>query len=155
MKRDASKILVLTGKAKKHIFQTDGTENVKNESCLELLDKVGLDVGPEGAYYCGCGYAGQGEDESIVDFNIPATGQPGLWCQWVPTEDGTGIGWNGAEKFYNYVEWLDYLIKHFLKPWGLVLNGEVEWQGEDQGDVGKIIVKDNVVTTKKAKITWE
>jgi hypothetical protein len=154
MKRDASKIPTLTGKTKGRIFN-DSTDDAKNVHCLDLLAKVGLDVGPEGAYYCGTGSYGQGEDSSVVDYNWPPTGQPGLWCQWVPTEDGTGIEWNGSEKFYEYVKWLEYIINHFLKPWGLTLNGEVEWQGEEREDRGMIIVKDNVVTTKKAKVTWE
>jgi hypothetical protein len=38
---------------------------------------------------------------------------------------------------------LEYLIDHFLAPWGYVLNGEVNWQGEREDDTGKIIVADN------------
>ena len=30
------------------------------------------------------------------------TTYPGIWCQWVPTDDGKGIEWDGGEKFYNY-----------------------------------------------------
>lgn len=77
----------------------------------------------------------------------PFEGRPGLWCDWQPNSDGTAIIWSGAEKFYNYVEWLEYIIKHFIEPWGNKLNGEVEWYGEDRDDVGKIIVKDNKVET--------
>lgn len=71
---------------------------------------------------------------------------PGYYCQWVPTEDGIGIEWDGGEKFYEYVEWLEYIIKHFLEPKGYVLNGAVRYQGEEIGDVGRIEVKDNQVT---------
>lgn len=70
---------------------------------------------------------------------------PGIWCQWVPTEDGAGIEWDGAEKFYDYTEWLVYLIENFLKPWGYVLNGKMNWEGERRDDVGTIYVKDNKV----------
>lgn len=70
---------------------------------------------------------------------------PGSWCQWVPTEDGTGIEWDGTEKFYSYTEWLEYLVEHFLKPWGLVLSGSVVWHGEESGDSGVIYAKDNRV----------
>lgn len=62
-----------------------------------------------------------------------------------------GIAWNGHEKFYDYVEWLEYLVENFLKPWGYKLNGTVTWQGEDSGDFGKIIVKENVVSTKRGR----
>ena len=109
---------------------------------------VGLPIGKEGGYFVsGGGFAGQNRDASIVDYNEPPDGQPGLWCQWVPTEDGTAIEWNGTEKFYDYVEWITYLIEHFLGPWGYVLNGSVFWRGEDTTDVGTIEIHDNKVTT--------
>jgi hypothetical protein len=108
---------------------------------------VGLAVGPEGAYFVGEGGSfGQDSGPDVLDHNSPPTGQPGLWCQWVPTADNTGIVWDGGEKFYNYTEWLTYLIDHFLAPAGYVLNGEVEWQGEEPDDIGKLVVKDNQVS---------
>ena len=85
----------------------------------------------------------------------PHEGMPGLWCDWVPNEDGTALEWNGAEKFYDYVPWIKYLIENFIKPWGLTVNGEVEWEGEESGDLGLIVVKDNVVTTKEGKVVYE
>lgn len=78
--------------------------------------------------------------------------QPGLWCHWIISEDGTKLKWNEAEKFYYYIEWLKYLINHFFEPWGIKLNGEIEWQGEDPDDFGKIIVTDNIVNTKIGRI---
>lgn len=117
---------------------------------------VGLLVGNDGEYFVGAqGFAGQEHDDSIIDYNTPPSTQPGLWCQWIPTEDGTAIVWDGGEKFYEYVEWLEYLINNFLAPWGYVLNGEVEWFGEDANDRGKIVVSNNVVKTKVAKIVYE
>lgn len=82
-------------------------------------------------------------------------GCPGGYCQWVPTDDGEAIVWDGNEKFYDYIEWIEYLIKKFLKPWGYVLNGEVEWVGEHPRDVGKIEVKDNEVIVCDGKIIYE
>lgn len=87
--------------------------------------------------------SGQRRDDSILDYNYSE--QPGLWCQWVIEEDGFELEWNGAEKFYNYIEWLEYLIDRFFEPWGIRLDGEIEWQGEDISDRGKIVVTDNVV----------
>lgn len=117
---------------------------------------VGLGVGPEGAYFVGAkGFAGQEHSSDIVDYNSPPEGQPGLWCQWVPTEDNAGIEWNGMEKFYDYTEWLQYLIHHFLAPAGYVLNGEVEWQGEDPSDIGKIVVKDNEVSERAGRVVYD
>lgn len=77
--------------------------------------------------------------------------QPGLWCQWVPNDEGTAIVWDEGEKFYSYVEWIEYLIAHFLAPWGYKLNGEVRWVGEDSSDRGIILVADNVVKVGIAK----
>lgn len=76
---------------------------------------------------------------------------PGIWCDWVPSKDRTSIVFNGSEKFYNYVEWIKYLIRAFLAPNGFVLNGTVKWRGEDMDDLGRIIVKDNVVSTEKVE----
>lgn len=113
---------------------------------------AGLPVGKDGGYFVGeGGVAGQGEGgfgvlpKGVLDFNREPTEQPGLWCQWVPNEDGTEIEWDGGEKFYHYVDWLDYLIEHFLSPWGYTLEGEVEWRGEDWEDTGTISVSGNVV----------
>lgn len=66
-------------------------------------------------------------------------------CQWVPTDDGTGIEWDGGEKFYDYIPWIEYIVATYLVPWGYVLNGSVRWSGEEVTDVGTIVVKDNVV----------
>jgi hypothetical protein len=125
-------------------------------------EAVGLPVGPDGGYYVGaidlnnkdiC--AGQDfKSPNVTNSNSPPQGQPGLWCQWVPTEDDDGIEWNGGEKFYEYVEWLEYLIENFLKPWGYVLNGTVFWYGEDHNDRGKIFVLDNEVNSCEGRIVY-
>lgn len=70
---------------------------------------------------------------------------PTLYCQWIPTEDGTGIEWDGVEKFYYASEWLTYLIANFLEPWGYVLNGSVPWVGTTLGTKGTLYVRNNVV----------
>jgi len=117
---------------------------------------VKLPIGVEGGYFVGdTEDFGQGRTPDIIDYNSPPNGQPGLWNQWVPNEDGTAITWDGGEKFYSYVEWLRYIIGHFLAPWGYVLNGEVTWSGEEQGDVGIIICKNNKVAVKHGKIVYE
>lgn len=108
-----------------------------------VREAVGLPVGKEGEYF-----VGDEGGSSVLDHNGAPEGQPGLWCQWVPVQDATGgsrIEWDGGEKFYNYEEWLKYLVKHFLKPWGYELNGEVHWQGEDGDDRGVIYAKNNKV----------
>ena len=59
---------------------------------------------------------GQERDETVIDGNNPPPGQPGLWCQWVPTEDGAALQWDEGEKFYCAPEWMAYLIDTFLRP---------------------------------------
>jgi hypothetical protein len=164
MKRDVSKLYEL----------------YKGEGGNPFLPKEQT-YGNEGEYFVGgTGHAGQDRDDSIINYNespgivIKSNDedfgtywsrrtkqiedglcQPGLWCQWTTNEEGTCLEWDGGEKFYNYVEWLKYLINHFFEKWGVKLNGEITWEGEESEDMGKIIVVDNVVTVKVARITYE
>ncbi len=98
------------------------------------------------------------EDKNlIINYNEPPTGQPGLWCQWVPevSNEKSVLVWDGNDKFYDYIEWLEYLIKTFFIPWGYFLNGQVEWQGEESDDFGKIILENNKVIIKNGKKIFE
>ena len=103
--------------------------------------------------------------KDIINSNSPPDGQPGLWCQWIPTEDGEAIEWNGSEKFYDSAQWMKYLIEHFIgsEPkarkeldflTGHVCNGEIRAQGEDPNDRWKLIVKDNKVFKAEAIVTF-
>lgn len=103
----------------------------------------------------------------IIDHNSPDDSQPGLWCQWVPTDDGTAIEWDGNEKFYCSVEWMTYLIDHFLSPTAIakteleflqanhIVNGKIAAEGEDSGDVWQLVVKDNKVSVKQGRIVYK
>jgi hypothetical protein len=105
--------------------------------------------GVEGEFYVGSRENfGQNKTPDIVDFNSPPVTQPGLWCQWRPTEDRLHIEWDGNEKFYNYVEWIKYLISKVLAPRNYYLNGTVDWQGEDNGDSGQIVILNNDVSIR-------
>jgi len=138
-----------TRRMKRRAIDTVAMPDIKREA-------VGLTVGKEGGYFVGNEHSlGQVCSADVLDYNSPPDGQPGLWCQWEPNEAGTAIVWDGGEKFYDYVKWIEYLIEHFLKPWGYVLSGEVEWIGEDPDDRGKIICRNNAVTTKRALITYQ
>jgi hypothetical protein len=134
--------------------------------------------GIDGEFFVGGkGWAGQDQDDSIIDYNT-APGQlgyvkyqrqktldeikrkinngecqPGLWCQWILT-DNEELQWDGNEKFYDYVEWLKYLINNFFEEWGIKLNGEVTWIGEDSNDRGKIVVEDNKVRIFEMEMTY-
>lgn len=93
-------------------------------------------------------------DTSIKNYNVPPSTQPGLWCQWT-TDDGETLVWDENEKFYNYVVWMKYLIENIFKKWGIVLNGSVNWSGEDSDDLGQLIVTDNVVTIKEGEVIYK
>jgi len=160
MKRDVNKLMELYQGKYGNPFATDNTpESIYGEF---------------GEYFAmNDNDHGQRSDNSILDYNRapgeesgfisatriqsnyqsvkPKIGQPGLWCQWIIEGDGYELEWNGAEKFYNYIEWLKYLIDRFFEPWGIKLNGEIEWQGEDMSDRGKIGVIDNIVKTYKVE----
>ena len=71
--------------------------------------------------------------------------RPPIYCQWKPTTDGSGIEWDGNEKFYAWREWLQYIVAHFLQPWGYELSGEVRWRGESEDDAGTIYAKANQI----------
>lgn len=118
---------------------------------------VGLPIGKDGEYFVGGkGHAGQDHDKSIIEYNNPPSTQPGLWCHWTPSEFDRGIiVWDGGEKFYDYIEWLQYLIKNFLEPWGHTINGIVRWSGEDKEDIGEIVVSNNVVRIRRARMVWD
>jgi hypothetical protein len=102
--------------------------------------------------------------DSVWNSNKPPAGQPGLWCQWIPTGNGGHIEWDGGEKFYHAEMWIKYLIEEFLEEnpdrdvaamvkaderfkdftFNHVVNGLVEAQGEDPVDRWDLIVEDNV-----------
>jgi hypothetical protein len=92
-------------------------------------------------------FAEEEHDRAGSDGKPPAT-----YCQWIPTEDGSGLEWDGAEKFYYYGEWLEYLIAHFLKPWGYTLNGTVQYDGWTEGVTGAISVMDNAVVVTREEV---
>jgi len=106
--------------------------------------------GVDGEYYVhGGGSFGQAQEDSVVEYNSSPGSQPNLWCQWVPSDDRLHIRWDGGEKFYDYVEWLSWIIDRVLAPRGYHLSGEVEWQGEDSRDIGKITVDRNTIRTAR------
>jgi len=85
--------------------------------------------------------------------------QPDSWCGWfVVDKDGFHdlLGefnpdesvlrtWDGLIKFYDYTEWLEYLIKNLFEPNGYTVNGEVQWDGDERDDTGTITITNNKV----------
>ena len=62
--------------------------------------------------------------------------------------------WDRGEKFYNYIEWLEYIIENFVKTQDkLKVNGYLVYMGEDVHDIGIIEVKNNRVKKYSCKRT--
>ena len=83
--------------------------------------------------------------QALHEARMSGDAQPDLWCQWTPTDDGQAIVWDGGEKFERHWTWLEYLLRHFLIPWGYVVTGRVDWEGPYEGEAGSIYVVDNEV----------
>lgn len=120
------------------------------------LDKVTFDFlkklnetrfGIEGEFYVK-------RDLNIICGNEPPRTQPGLWNQWIPTEDRMHIEWNGGVKFYNDIEWIEYIISKVLAPRGYVLNGTVHYQDRESSDYGNIVIFDNIVNGKRLIVDY-
>lgn len=153
---------------------TEMVDNGKGEFIVP--DRTALEIyGIDGAFFAkDDGQCGQSHDRTIIDYNLPPgtpernydklsigqiidaednaikknNAQPSLWCNWWINEKDV-LEWNGAEKFYNYIEWLEYLIRNFFQPWGVLLNGKIKWSGEDDEDMGNIFVTNNIVNPEK------
>lgn len=134
------------------------TEFLKNLGSTRRMKRtLSPNYGIDGEFYVyGKGNFGQDKEENIVDYNEPPSTQPGLWCDWVPVINYDGppkaisIAWNGSEKTYNYIKWIQYIVENFLLPFDYWLEGEVVWQGEEIFDRGLIkIEKENLLISRK------
>ena len=124
---------------------------VKFNETRRMVRDVDPIYGTDGEWYVdGTGLFGQDHDETVISSEHPPSTQPGLWCQWVPNKTGDYYQWDGNEKFYNYVEWIKYLVENYFKPRGYKLNGRVSWIGEDREDMGRIDIMDNEIVVYRA-----
>jgi hypothetical protein len=108
-----------------------------------LREAAGLPLGRGGAYYVGGLDLFSQSLATVTNSLQPPHGQPSLYCKWTPTTDGRALVWQGSGAHYE--EWLEYLMKHFLLPWGYVLCGRVEWQGKRPSDSGVIRIEENIL----------
>lgn len=134
---------ILHPKTKEFLEKLSMTRRMGRKGMLEMYGK-------EGEFFVDAeGDSGQDNNNPlIIDGNKPPCTQPGLWCQWIPSDNGDCLEWDGGEKFYKYVEWITYIIDKILKPNGYKVNGEVKWQGDEMDDRGLIIIKDNIITER-------
>lgn len=71
------------------------------------------------------------------------TVMPSIHCDFAPNAAGTGIVWTGKEKTYAAVEWLQDICDEYLKPWGIVANGQLLALGARPGDIWILNVGEN------------
>ncbi len=143
----------LTAFASTRRIKRNAKKTAKRADPLRMA--VRLPAGDEGGYFVSeTGFAGQESGDDVLEYSTAPAGQPGLWCQWTPTEDRHGIEWDGGEKFYEYTAWLVYIIENFLKPWGLILDGEVTWQGQGPDDLGQLCVIGNLVHERQGRVVY-
>lgn len=116
-----------------------------------LREAVGLPVGPFGIFFASKIHLWGDEASLVVDPNMPPPGVPNVMCKWAPNHDNTAIVWDEREKFYDYVEWIVWLITKLLAPWGYVLSGTVKWQGDDAQDFGAIVITRNKVAVRNGQ----
>jgi len=121
----------------------------------------------KGAYYVdGGGSFGQAAEDDVIDNNYPDPSQPGLWCQWIPNDDGTAILWDDGEKFYEAGAWMEYIIEHFIGknpkaqeelPFftGHKCSGVIYADGEESDDNWMIEVKNGKVNIKQGEIVYK
>ena len=76
------------------------------------------------------------------------TGCPNLYLQWCFDRETCKIMWDGREKFYEYVEWMELICK-WACDLDLSLEGKILWRGEHISDMGVIIVEQNSVRLEK------
>ena len=91
---------------------------------------------------------GQNNDDSVLEHNCPPKTQPGLWLQWIIVENDDDLytlQWDENEKFYYYIEWLEYLIEKIFKPNNVSIFGSVDYRGEEWDDNGTITISDHKV----------
>lgn len=95
--------------------------------------------------------------EGVDTRDRSGTTYPGMFCQWVLTSDKKGIKWDGEEKFYQWEDWLKWIIGQYLLPNGVGLKGHVAFQGDDVEDAGFIDILDGsrVVVTRVPTVADE
>lgn len=121
--------------------------NICKEFDDPVREAVNLPIGIEGEF---CVFDYGDRDRSIINYNQSPSTQPGLWCQWVVSEDLTSLEWNGHEKFYAYFDWLIYIHDNILVKWGVTYttDDKLTYQGEEDDDNGEIFIQGgNIIKT--------
>ena len=142
--------------------QIDPPLNEQETDYLRAFNRTRRWDRPEGPYVVLPHPLADDDDEAGNDArNRLAPGEPGVWCPWSPTTDGSALAFDGIEKAYRATRWLQYLIDTFLAPGATVADldgpqfadfttdhicdGAVASCRRDTGRVAVIFVTENVV----------
>ena len=129
-----------TRRMKRNVNKLAEILNISLEECVNKY-------GEEGEFYfIDDNEMGQSHTKDITNFNEPPTSHPGLWCNWRLNEKNNTIEWDEMDKFYDFIEWMEYLV-NILSNRGYILNGKISWEGEDRDDTGTITVENNKVSS--------
>lgn len=79
---------------------------------------------------------------------------PSIHCDFEVNSDATGLVWNGSEKTYEAIDWIQLICDDFLDEFGVLANGSLVANGESRGDVWRLDVKDNVVTRVEGRFEF-
>lgn len=109
------------------------------------------------------GGAGQGGVDAFSSL-APRDGSPYPHLDWVPCQQGCCLRWTGREKSRMALQWLEYLIDHFLRPgahaqgtgrpefahftFDHVVSGTLAGEHEETGELSLIVASDNVLHTE-------
>lgn len=70
-----------------------------------------------------------------------------VWSPWSINKEGTELYIECSGSAYYWEEVLQLMVDQFFTPKGIILNGEMTWDGEEGGDLGRLIVKDSIIRT--------
>jgi hypothetical protein len=87
-------------------------------------------------------------DNGFLSKTDKPSGSYSLW-----ETDGVSL-YADSGKAYDFDRWIELIVNKIVKPRGYILNGEVEWIGEDPDDRGKITINNNLIKYKLAQIKW-
>lgn len=135
---------VLTLEDKEFLKKFSASRHVKRDT-KKTIEIFGLgEYGTEGEWFLEVNHE-SGHTQDVINYNLPPSTQPGLWCDFEPNEDGSAIIWNQSENTYDGLEWITYLVTKYLVPRGYVVNGRFDANGEEHGDFWAIVVENNNV----------
>ncbi len=89
--------------------------------------------------------------KQLADTRHEHVAAPSYYCQWEVS--ATAIEWDGGEKFYGSEEWMA-LIVSALAAAGHTCNGTIDADGEESGDLWRLVVTNNVVSVEEATVSY-